>query len=141
MNIKRVEAKKFNLCHLNAVIDSLTNLPACTNPVSTTNLTAGSAGYCSRKCQDDAKKHSWCSLPSCNKIQDKTLDRRGIFCTECWGEHAKGKCKVCKWCQVRSTTAGWQCRPCSRIGKAAKEKEFGGKKTNGDGNERIPPSP
>jgi hypothetical protein len=142
MDIIRLEAKKGNLCLMNNVINQSTNLPACNNTVSTTDLTVGSRGFCTRKCQADAQKQSWCTSTSCNKIQDKTLDRRGIFCTECWGEHAKGKCRVCMWCQERSTDKGWQCTACRRIGNnEKKEKEFGGKRNNGDGNERNPPSP
>ena len=143
MYIKRMEAKKFNLCHLNNVIDQSTNLPACNNTVSTTNMIAGSGGWCSVACQVKFHKnnYSFCTFPKCKNIQDKTLDRRGIFCTVCWGEHEKGKRKVCKWCQVRSTSAGWQCGACRKVNKADKEKKFPGARKNGDGNTRIPPSP
>ena len=137
-----MKEREGNLCRMSKVIVPSTNLPACTNPVSTINYNVGSRGFCSEACKSEVNKYSFCTFTDCNNIQDKTIDRRGIFCTGCWGEHENDKRRVCKWCQVRSTKAGWQCSGCCNIGdKAAKEKKFGGPKKNGAGNKRISPSP
>ena len=137
-----MEANKGNLCRMNKVINTITNLPACNNTVSTTVMNAGSGGWCSVACQVKfSKNYSFCTFTKCKNVQDKTIDSRGIFCKECWSEHEKNNRRICKWCQVRSTSSGWQCSVCQKVKKADKEKKFPGAGNNGDGNTRIPPSP
>lgn len=113
--------------------------------------------YCSRKCQLEGLKLSWCKATNCYNLQDMSQNTvvprekyhntytqtseyinaggiftscgRGVFCTSHWQDESL---RICKWCGTNKTSSGWQCYRCSTLKAAAKQKLF---------NARLPPIP